>query len=170
MFAQTSSHQFKFDTQISQRLSLETFFQLYSRQDGVKPSYGATLSIRATPQLKLHTAISRWALPLKLVTTGLGSVTPDELSTAASFGLRHQYSEGIEIFANMAQFNLADVHPTPQSFGVTSAVYRSHTLGEELSFLNGSRLSMGVSDPVSMIAGDLTLMAATGHSSNGTVQ
>ena len=97
-------------------------------------------------------------------------MTPDELSTAASFGLRHQYSEGIEIFANMAQFNLADVHPTPQSFGVTSAVYRSHTLGVELSFLNGSQLSMGVSDPGSMVAGDLTLMAATGRSSNGTVQ
>ena len=29
---------------------------------------------------------------------------------------------------------------------------------------------MGVSDPVSMIAGDLTLMAATDRSSNGTVQ
>ena len=29
---------------------------------------------------------------------------------------------------------------------------------------------MGVSDPGSMVAGDLTLMAATGRNSNGTVQ
>ena len=50
LFAQTSSHQFKFDTQMFQRLSVEIFFQLYSRQDGVKPGYGATLSIRATPR------------------------------------------------------------------------------------------------------------------------
>ena len=64
----------------------------------------------------------------------------------------------------MARYNLADINPTPQSFGLTSAVYRSQTLGVELLAHNGHRLSVGVSDPGSMVAGELTLMAATGRS------
>ena len=125
--------------------------------------------MQATPHLKLHATISRWALPLKLITTGSGNVTAPGLSTTVSFGLRHQYRENIEIFANMARYNLADINPTPQSFGLTSAVYRSHTLGVELLAHNGHRLSVGVSDAGSMVAGELTLMAATGRSPDGTM-
>ena len=40
----------------------------------------------------------------------------------------------------------------------------------ELLAHNGHRLSVGVSDPESMVAGELTLMAATGRSPDGTMQ
>jgi subtilase-type serine protease len=169
LFDNTSTHQFKLKAQISRQLSFETFFQLINQTDGSDPGHGATLLIQATPHLKLHATVSRWALPLKLITTGSGNVIAPDLSTTVSFGLRHQYTDNIEIFANMAQFNLADVHSTPQSFGLTSAVYRSHTLGVELSAHDGHRLSMGISDTGSMVAGDLTLMAATSRSTDGTV-
>ena len=169
LFDKTSSHQFKLNAQISGQLSFETFFQLTNQTDGSDSGHGATLSMQATPHLKLHATISRWALPLKLITTGSGNVTAPGLSTNVSFGLRHQYRENIEIFANMARYNLADINPTPQSFGLTSAVYRSHTLGVELLAHNGHRLSVGVSDPGSMVAGELTLMAATGRSPDGTM-
>ena len=115
-------------------------------------------------------AASRLTLPLNLIATYASTVTSANMSNVLSFNLRHQLKNRLELFANLAFFDVANIAATPRSFSMTNPRYKSHTLGVELTTTSGTRLSLDVSDPSSMIEGKVTLMSATGRDAGDTVQ
>ena len=134
------------------------------------PRYGATLSLAAKLRLKIHMVAYRFSLPLDLIANYAGTVTSANMSIIFSFSLHHELNNRLELFANLAFFNLANLAATPHSFGKNNAHYKSHTLGVELASTSGIRFSLGVSDSSSMIEVEVTLMSATERDAGGTFQ
>jgi hypothetical protein len=109
-------------------------------------------------------------LPLDLIATYASTVTSANKSNVFSFDLRHQLNNRLELFENLAFFDVANIATTPHSFIMTNPRYKSHTLGVELTTTSGTRFSLGVSDPSSLIEGKVTLMSATGRDAGDTIQ
>jgi hypothetical protein len=60
-------------------------------------------------------AASRLTLPLDLIATYASTVTSANMSNVFSFDLRHQLNNRLELFANLAFFDVANIAATPHS-------------------------------------------------------